>query len=114
MERFSTVLIIVGHLYLKIITESWIDWDSKPGKRPGGFSINVYEVHPYILLNWTDDLNGLFALAHESMGAILNYQSRNVNFLNVQHSIFLTELYSQIMENEVKGICYRIIQIMYQ
>ncbi|EHF3565430.1 peptidase M3, partial [Enterococcus faecalis] len=89
-------------IFKKIITESWIDWDSKPGKRPGGFSINVYEVHPYILLNWTDDLNGLFALAHESMGAILNYQSRNVNFLNVQHSIFLTELYSQIMENEVK------------
>ncbi|MGX7418109.1 M3 family oligoendopeptidase [Carnobacterium gallinarum] len=88
-------------IFRKMINERWIDWHSKKEKRTGGFSINVYEVHPYILLNWTNDLNGLYTLAHESIGAIINYQSRNVNFLNTQHSVLITELYSQIMENEV-------------
>lgn len=91
-------------IFNKMVEERWIDWDSKLGKRSGGFSVNVFKAHPYILLNWTSDLNGLIALAHESIGAVINYQSRNVNFLNSQHSVFLTELYSQIMENEVKTV----------
>ncbi|MEX2784351.1 M3 family metallopeptidase [Streptococcus sp. H49] len=90
-----------GKLFLKIVDEKWIDWLPSIGKRQGGFSINVYTVHPYILINWDGHLDGIYALGHEAIGAILNYSSKHNEFSQSSHSILITELFSQYIEFEI-------------
>ena len=47
------------------IAGGWIDVHESAGKRSGGYSNGVYDTPPYILLNWSDQLEDTFTLAHE-------------------------------------------------
>src|SRR5699024_7224177 len=59
----------LGEDYLQVMerafTERWIDVDENKGKRSGAYSSGAYSTNPYILMNWQDNLNNLFTLAHE-------------------------------------------------
>ena len=37
------------------------------GKRSGAYSWGAYGTHPYVLLNYQDNLNNVFTLAHETV-----------------------------------------------
>lgn len=65
------------------------------GKRPGGSSMNIQGVHPYILLNFNGTRNSLFTLVHEighSLNSIYSYE--NQALINSDNSIFTAEVAS--------------------
>lgn len=49
-----------------IFTQRWIDAEVRPGKRGGAFCHGVTpSLHPYVLLNYVDNLDSMYTMAHE-------------------------------------------------
>ncbi|HDX9591130.1 TPA: hypothetical protein ROX98_004220 [Bacillus pseudomycoides] len=86
-------------LVKKVFDENWIDWSPYSGKRTGGYSLNVYDAHPYILINWQSNIDSLYTLIHEIGGAIASYiSSKNQSFIYSEQSILITEISSMVNE----------------
>ena len=49
----------------RAFAENWMDVYENEGKRSGAFSMGVFGVHPYVLLNYTNTLDDAFTVAHE-------------------------------------------------
>ena len=47
------------------LSEGWIDVFETENKRSGAYSIGVYDVHPFMLLNYQSTMDDVFTLAHE-------------------------------------------------
>ncbi|QTM98695.1 oligoendopeptidase F [Sediminibacillus dalangtanensis] len=93
----------IGEEYVNTIREGykdrWIDVDENKGKRSGAYSSGAYGTNPYILLNWQDNLNNLFTLAHELGHSMHSYYSRkNQPFRYGNYSIFVAEVASTCNE----------------
>ena len=74
----------------------WIDVYETKGKRSGAYSSGTVKgVHPYVLLNWTGELNDVFTLAHE-MGHNMHswYTQNNQPAVYADYPIFLAEVAS--------------------
>ncbi|MBJ6878052.1 oligoendopeptidase F, partial [Vibrio cholerae] len=60
---------VLGDEYVDILKEAyenrWVDVYENKGKRSGAYSSGAYGTNPYILMNWHDNVNNLFTLAHE-------------------------------------------------
>ena len=96
----------LGKEYTKLINrafeESWIDVYPRDKKASGAYSYGTYDTDPYILLNYTDDLNSVFTLAHELGHSIHSYYSRKYNnYLESNYTIFVAEVASTFNENLV-------------
>jgi len=85
----------------KSFDERWIDYIPTTGKRSGAYSSGAqYELHPYILMNWTDDYESVSTLAHELGHTMHSYFSnKNQTFVNAQYPIFVAEIASTMNEN---------------
>lgn len=93
----------LGEDYVKVLArafeENWIDVYPREGKASGAYSWGVYDSDPYILMNYTDDLNSLFTLAHELGHSIHSYYSRKENpFIYSDYTIFVAEVASTTNE----------------
>jgi len=86
---------------LKLAFENrWIDVHETKGKRSGAYSSGVsYGVHPYVLLNWSDQLNDVFTFAHE-MGHNMHsyYTEKKQPYPYANYSIFVAEVASTANE----------------
>lgn len=85
----------------KSFDDQWIDYYPNKGKRSGAYSSgSAYDVHPYILMNWTDDYNSVSTLAHE-LGHTMHsyYSNKNQNFANSNYSTFVAEIASTCNED---------------
>lgn len=80
-------------------TNHWIDIYENKGKRSGAYSWGCYDSHPFVLMNYQDNINNLFTLAHE-MGHALhsNYSNENQEYLYAGYEIFLAEVASTVNE----------------
>ena len=94
----------LGDDYLKSLqlafNNRWIDVHETKGKRSGAYSSGVsYGVHPYVLLNWADQLNDVFTFAHE-MGHNMHsyYTEKNQPYPYANYSIFVAEVASTANE----------------
>ncbi|MDP3486493.1 MAG: M3 family metallopeptidase, partial [Bacillota bacterium] len=62
-------LAVLGSEYSEIMSEGlknrWIDLADNIGKSTGAFCAGVPDVHPYILVTWTDSMRNALILAHE-------------------------------------------------
>lgn len=47
------------------LADGWVDAFPREGKRARAFSDRPYDGHPYVLVNYRDDLDSLYTLAHE-------------------------------------------------
>lgn len=96
-----------GALLKKGFSERWIDVYENQGKRSGGYSNNVYMVHPYVLMSYDDTLNSVLTLAHE-MGHSLHswYSDRAQPAVYAGYKIFVAEVASTC--NEVLLLRYMI------
>jgi len=85
----------------KAFNDRWIDYMPTVGKRSGAYSSgNAYEVHPYILMNWTDDFESVSTLAHELGHTMHSYFSNNTQpFPKSDYSTFVAEIASTANEN---------------
>ncbi|NLJ88043.1 MAG: oligoendopeptidase F [Epulopiscium sp.] len=94
----------LGEEYIKVVDKAfnnrWIDVYENKGKRSGAYSWGAYGTHPYILLNYQDNINNVFTLAHEIGHAIHSYYSdENQPYVYAQYPIFLAEVASTINES---------------
>ena len=68
-ETVLKALAPLGEDYLQIVREGfanrWIDVYENKGKRSGAYSTGSYDSYPYILLNYTGNMDNLFTLIHE-------------------------------------------------
>lgn len=83
----------------KAISEGWIDVFETENKRSGAYSIGVYDVHPYMLLNYQSTLDDVFTLAHE-LGHTLHTILSNENqpYATHNYTIFVAEVASTFNE----------------
>jgi oligoendopeptidase F len=93
----------LGEEYLNIVKEGyenrWIDVEENKGKRSGAYSSGAYGTNPYILLNWQDNVNNMFTLAHELGHSVHSYYTRkNQPYRYGNYSIFVAEVASTCNE----------------
>lgn len=80
-------------------TNGWIDVYENEGKRSGAYSWGAYGTHPYVLLNYQDNLHNVFTLAHEMGHALHSYHSDAVqDFIYAGYKIFVAEVASTCNE----------------
>jgi oligoendopeptidase F len=93
----------LGKDYVETVKEAfsshWIDVYENTGKTSGAYSWGVYGVHPYMLLNHSDDLESMFTVAHE-MGHSMHtyYSNMNQPYATAGYSIFVAEIASTVNE----------------
>ena len=93
----------MGEEYLDILQEGfdngWIDVYENEGKRSGAYSWGAFGTHPYVLLNYQNNLNNVFTLAHEMGHAIHSYYSdKNQPYVYAGYKIFVAEVASTCNE----------------
>lgn len=83
----------------RAISEGWIDVFETENKRSGAYSVGVYDVHPYMLLNYQSTLDDVFTLAHE-LGHTLHTMLSNENqpYATHDYTIFVAEVASTFNE----------------
>ena len=81
-------------------TGGWIDVYPNQNKSSGAFSSgDLRRVHPYVLLNQTDDLNSAMTLAHELGHAMHSYMSNTHQpYAKAGYSLFVAEVASTCNE----------------
>ncbi|WP_252502449.1 oligoendopeptidase F [Sporosarcina sp. Marseille-Q4943] len=93
----------LGEEYTSIVKEGlenrWVDVRENKGKRSGAYSSGSYGTNPYILMNWQDNVNNMFTLAHEFGHSVHSYYSRKTQPYNYSgYSIFVAEVASTVNE----------------
>ena len=94
----------LGEDYLHTLSEGlnngWVDVYENKGKTSGAYSTGIYESDPYILMNYQNDLNSVFTLAHEAGHSMHSYYSRRVQpYIYSDYRIFVAEVASTVNEN---------------
>ncbi len=81
-------------------SERWVDVFPSTGKRTGAYSNgSVYDVHPYILLNFNGQYNDVSTYAHELGHTMHSYFSNTTQpYQNSNYSIFVAEVASTFNE----------------
>ena len=105
-EAFQVVkkgLAPLGEHYAQLLDEAynnhWIDVYENRGKHSGAYSWGTYGAHPYVLMNFTEDLNGTTTLAHE-LGPSMHswFSSQEQDYVNTEYAIFVAEVASTVNE----------------
>lgn len=93
----------LGKEYLEKLQEGfdnrWIDIFENENKRSGAYSWGAYGTHPYVLLNYQENLNHVFTLAHEMGHALHSYHSDAAQpYVYAGYRIFVAEVASTVNE----------------
>ncbi len=102
-EILKKALAPLGERYIGLLDrafdEHWIDVYENKGKRSGAYSCGVYGVHPYVLLNYTNQLDDLYTVAHElghSMHSFFSGESQE--YIDSDYTIMAAEVASTVNE----------------
>lgn len=77
----------------------WVDVEENKGKRSGAYSSGAYGTNPYVLMNWQNNLNNVFTLAHEFGHSLHSYYTRESQpYRYGNYSIFVAEVASTCNE----------------
>ena len=106
-------LSILGEEYVQLLQKAfenrWIDVYPKQNKRSGAYSMGVYGVHPYVLLNFVNSKRDVSTIAHE-LGHSMHsyYASHTQGILDANYTIMVAEVASTV--NEILLAEYQIQQ----
>ncbi len=77
----------------------WVDVYETEGKRSGAYSSGTYDSQPYILMNYQDDVDSMYTLAHE-LGHSLHSElaSDAQPYIYASYSLFIAEIASTVNE----------------
>jgi len=104
VEKVKKALKPLKNKYLQNLEKGfksgWIDVYENKGKRSGAYSSGCYGVHPYVMLNYSENISDMFTLAHE-MGHALHtyYSNKNQPFVYSSYKIFVAEVASTLNES---------------
>ena len=95
----------LGDEYLAVLTkgmaleQGWVDLYPNKGKRSGAYQTDAYDVHPFVFLNYMDELDDAFTAAHEFGHAMhSNLANGSQAYPNASPPIFLAEIASTFNE----------------
>lgn len=99
----------LGQEYVNVMSNGmdsgWVDVYETEGKTSGGFHWGALRQHPYILLNYEDNITDMFTLAHELGHAMHHYYAQEHQPLAyADYTTFSAEIASTV--NEVLMIEY--------
>jgi oligoendopeptidase F len=79
-ESFARAYPALGDFFRKcVIAQNWIDWEPRPGKRPGGFcTSSMLSKESRIFMTYNESLGDVLTLAHESGHAYHGFLMREV------------------------------------
>lgn len=93
----------MGEEYISVLKrgfeDRWVDRYESKGKRSGAYSGGAYGTKPFVLMNYHENLDGMFTLAHEMGHSMHSYFSRgNQSYVYGGYPIFLAEVASTCNE----------------
>ena len=103
VETVLKALAPLGEDYIEIaksaFSDGWVDVMENQGKTSGAYSTGAYGTHPFILLNYQENLNSVFTLAHELGHSMHTYYSNaNQPYIYSNYEIFVAEVASTVNE----------------
>lgn len=112
-QEVLEALAILGEEYQKKLQEAfdnhWIDAYERENKRGGAYSMSVYGIHPFVLMNFVNSKRDVSTIAHElghSMHS--NYANNQQNVIDANYTIMVAEVASTV--NEILLAEYQIKQ----
>ena len=102
-KNVAKALSPLGETYVNALKHGmengWIDVYENEGKRGGAYSWGAFGGHPYVLMNYADNINSMFTLAHEMGHALHSYFTwQKQPYLYSGHKIFVAEVASTCNE----------------
>lgn len=86
----------------EVLKDGFVDVYEKTGKRTGAYSSSMPDLHPYILLNFSNNLEDVFTVAHEAGHSIHSMFSAEAQPSNLQnYTIFVAEVASTFNEHNL-------------
>jgi oligoendopeptidase F len=103
IEMVEKAMEPLGNDYLanlkKGLGSGWVDVYENKGKTSGAYSWGAYGNHPYVLLNYQDNLDNVFTLAHEMGHALHSYYTWSTQpYIYGGYTIFVAEVASTLNE----------------
>ncbi len=102
-KEVENALSVMGEEYSNKLKEAfdnnWIDVFAKPNKKGGAYSMGIYSVHPYVLLNFVNSKRDVSTIAHE-LGHSMHsyYSSSNQTIIDADYTIMTAEVASTVNE----------------
>jgi oligoendopeptidase F len=99
----ATALAPLGENYVTILkqgmSQRWIDVYETLGKRGGAYSGGAYSTQPFILLNYQNNRDSMYTLAHELGHSMHSYHTRKFQpYQYGDYTIFVAEVASTLNE----------------
>ena len=84
----------------EVLRDGFVDVYEREGKRTGAYSSSQADLHPFILLNYSDTLDDVFTVAHEAGHSIHTLYAQEAQPSNLQgYTIFVAEIASTFNEH---------------
>lgn len=81
------------------LSDGWVDVFETENKRSGAYSLGIYDVHPYVLLNYQGTMDDVFTVAHEMGHAMHSTLSSEAQpYATHDYTIFVAEVASTFNE----------------
>ena len=100
---FASIAHLPAHFVEKaheVLKDGFVDVYESDGKRSGAYSSSQANLHPYILLNYSDTLDDVFTVAHEAGHSIHSMYAMESQPANLQgYTIFVAEIASTFNEH---------------
>jgi oligoendopeptidase F len=102
-EYVTEAVAPLGEAYQSRLAEGldsrWVDVYETEGKQSGAYSGGTYDSQPYILMNYQDDVESMYTLAHE-LGHSMHSElaSEEQPYVYADYTIFIAEIASTVNE----------------
>lgn len=84
----------------KAFSEGWVDIYPNKDKESGAYSSGLYDVHPFVKMNYNGKYDAVSTLAHELGHAMHSYfSSKNQPYATAEYATFIAEIASTFNEN---------------
>src|SRR5699024_11053494 len=102
-RTIEEALVVMGEEYINMVhtafEDRWIDAVDNIGKQSGAFCAHLDQIHPYILISWTDKMRSMFILAHElGHAGHFHLADQQQTILNMDPSTYFVEAPSTFNE----------------
>lgn len=102
-QEVLNALSVLGEEYTNKLKEAfdnnWIDVYAKPNKRGGAYSMGVYGLHPFVLMNFVNSKRDVSTIAHELGHSMHSYYSnKEQSVIDANYTIMVAEVASTVNE----------------